>query len=388
MLGKPQPPSIDSVGDIANGLLLGRLELKEFEEFSIADITTNPRIIHIYDYANMPSLAVFLKLGTARMKLRNYGKKSERILKAAVEEYISDNIDKMNLTEKDEGLEIDHLAIIEALQNGNRAEQVVTPRTWKIVCDELTGTDYEERKILPTAAELNMKWPIAPRSPLSSKIIKDYLACPLAELRKVRRFGWKKIAVYVACTLHLHKQMKYGGNREVRNIKQAVLEMWQNSRLTDKEKTIIELRFGIQDQRKHTLAEIKEHFDVTRERIRQIESKALRKLRMSLNFEALPTLLLDERNELWERLTKESRLKKQEWMEPLEDRLGFEYQIALEVIIERKHRNRSSSALAEWLDQHFPNDETFWYKHEKTLTGKIEHDAGMNPNLMNFLNQI
>ena len=39
------------------------------------------------------------------------------------------------------------------------------------------------------------------------------------------------------------------------------------------------MRFGLQDGSEHTLEEVGQHFAVTRERIRQIEAKALRKLR-------------------------------------------------------------------------------------------------------------
>ena len=49
--------------------------------------------------------------------------------------------------------------------------------------------------------------------------------------------------------------------------------------LTDREREVLELRFGLKDGRDHTLEEVSEFFDVTRERIRQIEAKALRKLR-------------------------------------------------------------------------------------------------------------
>lgn len=49
--------------------------------------------------------------------------------------------------------------------------------------------------------------------------------------------------------------------------------------LTDREKKVIELRFGIGDGCPRTLEEVGTEFDVTRERIRQIEAKALRKLR-------------------------------------------------------------------------------------------------------------
>lgn len=49
--------------------------------------------------------------------------------------------------------------------------------------------------------------------------------------------------------------------------------------LTDREQKVLKLRFGLNDGRSRTLEEVGKEFDVTRERIRQIEAKALRKLR-------------------------------------------------------------------------------------------------------------
>ena len=49
--------------------------------------------------------------------------------------------------------------------------------------------------------------------------------------------------------------------------------------LSDREREVLELRFGLKDGKEHTLEEVSRYFDVTRERIRQIEAKALRKLR-------------------------------------------------------------------------------------------------------------
>ena len=49
--------------------------------------------------------------------------------------------------------------------------------------------------------------------------------------------------------------------------------------LTERERRVLELRFGLTDGRCHTLEEVGADFSVTRERIRQIEAKALRKLR-------------------------------------------------------------------------------------------------------------
>jgi len=51
------------------------------------------------------------------------------------------------------------------------------------------------------------------------------------------------------------------------------------SELTDRERRVILLRFGLEDGRARTLEEVGKEFNVTRERIRQIEAKALRKLR-------------------------------------------------------------------------------------------------------------
>jgi RNA polymerase primary sigma factor len=49
--------------------------------------------------------------------------------------------------------------------------------------------------------------------------------------------------------------------------------------LSDRERQVLELRFGLMDGKDHTLEEVSRYFNVTRERIRQIEAKALRKLR-------------------------------------------------------------------------------------------------------------
>ena len=49
--------------------------------------------------------------------------------------------------------------------------------------------------------------------------------------------------------------------------------------LTEREKKVLQLRFGLKDGHPRTLEEVGREFNVTRERIRQIEGKALRKLR-------------------------------------------------------------------------------------------------------------
>ncbi len=61
--------------------------------------------------------------------------------------------------------------------------------------------------------------------------------------------------------------------------------------LSDKEREILRLRFGIGTDREHTLEEIGERFALTRERIRQIEAKALRKLRLPRSARNLKLLI-------------------------------------------------------------------------------------------------
>ena len=64
--------------------------------------------------------------------------------------------------------------------------------------------------------------------------------------------------------------------------------------LTLREAKIIKMRFGLEDGSEHTLAEVGESFAVTRERIRQIEAKALRKLRHPLRSHKLRAFLEHE----------------------------------------------------------------------------------------------
>ena len=49
--------------------------------------------------------------------------------------------------------------------------------------------------------------------------------------------------------------------------------------LTEREEKVLRLRFGLEDGRTRTLEEVGKEFNVTRERIRQIEAKAIRKLK-------------------------------------------------------------------------------------------------------------
>jgi RNA polymerase sigma factor, sigma-70 family len=61
--------------------------------------------------------------------------------------------------------------------------------------------------------------------------------------------------------------------------------------LTPREAKVLRMRFGIDMNTDHTLEEVGKQFDVTRERIRQIEAKALRKLRHPTRSEKMRSFL-------------------------------------------------------------------------------------------------
>jgi RNA polymerase primary sigma factor len=61
--------------------------------------------------------------------------------------------------------------------------------------------------------------------------------------------------------------------------------------LTPREAKVLRMRFGIEMSTDHTLEEVGKQFDVTRERIRQIEAKALRKLRHPSRSDKLKSFL-------------------------------------------------------------------------------------------------
>jgi RNA polymerase primary sigma factor len=91
-------------------------------------------------------------------------------------------------------------------------------------------------------------------------------------------------------------------------IKEQVKEVLNT--LTAREQKVLILRFGLEDGKSRTLEEVGIIFKVTRERIRQIEAKAIRKLRHPSRSRKLKTLLNDP--QAYIRKEKEEKLNNQE----------------------------------------------------------------------------
>ena len=73
------------------------------------------------------------------------------------------------------------------------------------------------------------------------------------------------------------KMCQYLLKQQLYSLKEQLIDVLDT--LTDREQRVLRLRFGLDDGRARTLEEVGRVFNVTRERIRQIEAKALRKLR-------------------------------------------------------------------------------------------------------------
>ena len=124
------------------------------------------------------------------------------------------------------------------------------------------------------------------REPTSEEVAKR-MDIPVAKVRKVLKIAQEPISLETPIgeeeDSHLGDFIEDRGvvspaeqviNTNLKEMTEAVLQT-----LTPREEKVIKMRFGVSDGSEHTLEEVGQSFEVTRERIRQIETKALRKLR-------------------------------------------------------------------------------------------------------------
>jgi RNA polymerase primary sigma factor len=133
------------------------------------------------------------------------------------------------------------------------------------------------------------------REPTSEEIAKR-MDIPVAKVRRVLKIAQEPISLETPIGEEDSHLGDFIEDRAVVSPSDAVInvnlkeQMAQVLRtLTTREEKVIKMRFGLEDGSEHTLEEVGQSFAVTRERIRQIEAKALRKLRhpsRSLQFEA------------------------------------------------------------------------------------------------------
>lgn len=117
-----------------------------------------------------------------------------------------------------------------------------------------------------------------------SKPVSEILSCP-----RVRHSEFQRYEILIKC-ISGKKSYVIGLTdiESVKNIFDPVL-----STLTDREQAVIRLRWGLIGNRARSLLEIGMAYNVTRERIRQIEAKAIRKLRHPIRWHQLKSCLLN-----------------------------------------------------------------------------------------------
>ncbi|MGZ4779602.1 MAG: sigma-70 family RNA polymerase sigma factor, partial [Thermoanaerobaculia bacterium] len=117
--------------------------------------------------------------------------------------------------------------------------------------------------------------------------IADRMDMPVAKVRKIMKIAQEPISLETPIgeeeDSHLGDFIEDRGvispidHVIVANLKEQTNKVLRT--LTPREEQVLKMRFGVGDGSEHTLEEVGRSFNVTRERIRQIESKALRKLR-------------------------------------------------------------------------------------------------------------
>src|SRR5256886_1582432 len=124
------------------------------------------------------------------------------------------------------------------------------------------------------------------REPTSEEIAKK-MAIPVSKVRKVLKIAQEPISLETPIGEEEDSHLgDFIEDKSIMNPSDQVIninlkEMTEQvlNTLTPREERVIKMRFGLEDGTEHTLEEVGQNFAVTRERIRQIEAKALRKLR-------------------------------------------------------------------------------------------------------------
>jgi RNA polymerase primary sigma factor len=124
------------------------------------------------------------------------------------------------------------------------------------------------------------------REPTSEEIAKR-MDIPVAKVRKVLKIAQEPISLETPIGEEEDSHLgDFIEDRQVVSPSEAVINLNLKEQteavlktLTPREEKVIKMRFGVGDGSEHTLEEVGQNFAVTRERIRQIEAKALRKLR-------------------------------------------------------------------------------------------------------------
>ena len=129
--------------------------------------------------------------------------------------------------------------------------------------------------------------------------IAEAMELPVAKVRKIKKIAQEPISIETPVgeedESHLgdfiEDEAQQSPSDAVINLNLRAQTAQVLKTLTPREEKVIRMRFGLEDGSEHTLEEVGQSFAVTRERIRQIEAKALRKLRHPSRSKQLKTFV-------------------------------------------------------------------------------------------------
>lgn len=133
--------------------------------------------------------------------------------------------------------------------------------------------------------------------------------------------------------------------------------------LSERSQTVVRKRYGLGDQVAQTLEEIAKPFGITRERVRQLEAKALKKLRVVGKLLPLKATLLEHSEDVWAKLVSPFGIVRREDIENAAIRPTFKFLLHI-----------ADWSLEEWLDECAQRWRSVWVWHDLN-TGLLDEAA-------------
>ena len=228
-------------------------------------------------------------------------------------------------------------------------------RTWALGATQRLGKD---RTIQSLALALGLIWPRT----RAEQVLADFATITLRQLEQSHGLG--RIEIATLLTSVAFASGAYGTGEHSANAfpSETEAELGLSDRLLaslveslqPREADVIMRRFGLGGYERATLDSVGQDkaFQVSRERIRQIETTALGKLRLSPHYEMLRRTLHDDAETIWAELTQDAPVLRASQLSEAESHLAPVRSLAIALV----HRK-----LSRWLEQHATRLVSGWY---------------------------